>query len=356
MFRIMILSNGYFLTDIKQDDLGFRLLNKMEENPMKAELLLSDISQEQVIAGKLLRITAQILTDFHENLISDLRNTSQNNAIRLTRSYIKTLYYWCRTNNRTERTGCMLMITSLCSTLGAMLASRDKHSQVCLSDVAIKWLSAGLHSDVSSGRLKLASAYYCAGDIPRTNQVLDDVWRRYDRNVVEPVCACYNCKRTPERMGYRVFAQCHDEDAIKHVLAFCVMFSRHEINSVPKKLQYEMFRTTMYEYSQRSLNNTWMDMAVIDSYIYLLFLRYKTNRRPGNDTETDALSDLIKATVTEPNLRHRETAMNIIGQCFEKNGQVNAALTCYMKSLGMRPAINAAKVHICRLLSNIINN
>jgi hypothetical protein len=112
-----------------------------------------------------------------------------------------------------------------------------------------------------------------------------------------------------------------------------------------------MFRSTAED---RGEDDDWMDWAVVDSTPYLYFLQYKVYtqlHRPAEQRQ--ALDNLIWTINTDPNLGHRETALNLLGQCMEKENRMDAALYCYMMSLKVRGRNNAAKWHICILLARM---
>jgi hypothetical protein len=112
-----------------------------------------------------------------------------------------------------------------------------------------------------------------------------------------------------------------------------------------------MLRSTPEDRIFLTEDDDWMDNAVVDSLPYLYFLQYKVNRHLGrNDGKQSALSKLLRTIMTEPNLGHRETALNILGKCMEQEGRVRDALQCYLMSLNLRSGNNAARIHICTLL------
>jgi tetratricopeptide (TPR) repeat protein len=217
----------------------------------------------------------------------------------------------------------------------------------------------GLDSDVASGKLKLASLFYCTGDIERTELILKNIEQCYDLSVVEPVCGCYDFKNGARRERFnRVCYESNEEwQLLKQITASCVCFIRCEINCCPFEFQHEMFRSTQEDLAYRSEDDNWMDIAVVDSLTYLYFLQYKTYSRLGRqDDKQRALSNIARTIDVEPNLGHRETALNILGHCMEEENNVENALKCYARSLQIRGRNNSAKVHICILLNKLINN
>jgi hypothetical protein len=100
-----------------------------------------------------------------------------------------------------------------------------------------------------------------------------------------------------------------------------------------------------------------MDMDVVHSLPYLYFLQYKTYSRLGRQVDKQrALSNIARTIDVEPNLGHRDTALNLLGQCMEEENNVENAFKCYALSLQIRGRNNSAKIHICKLLNKLINN
>ncbi|XP_045158769.2 uncharacterized protein LOC123524553 [Mercenaria mercenaria] len=253
-----------------------------------------------------------------------------------------------------QKSVCRLLALQFCSSLGSVMASRDSDAGNSVSHLALALFSAGLNSDVSSSRLKFASALYCAGETEKTEYVLSYVGEKFDLHVVTPVCGCNKSYTLTLTQGFINKCDTGNEELVKDIAAFCVVFMRCEINCVPQELRYEMFRSTQEDLLQRDEDDDWMDSAVVDSLPYLYFLQYKTYRhlQRGADQQR-ALLQLATTIDTNPDLAHRETALNLLGQCFEQENRYDAALCCYIKSRNIRPRNNAANIHICKLLSTI---
>jgi hypothetical protein len=118
-----------------------------------------------------------------------------------------------------------------------------------------------------------------------------------------------------------------------------------------------MFRSTEEDKAFRTIRDFWMDYAEVDSLTFLFFLQYKIySHLNKQEKKYAALSKLTRTIEQEPNLAHRETALNLLGQCMEQEHRQVNALQCYSLSLNVRRRNNAAKIHICRLLSTLENN
>ncbi|XP_053389770.1 uncharacterized protein LOC128552739 [Mercenaria mercenaria] len=260
--------------------------------------------------------------------------------------------------NSLEKSALKLMIPLLYTSLGSAVASSEIYADGVISRKALTCFSIGLNSDVSSGRLKFASAMYCLGDMIKTEIVLRNTEGLYDLNIVEPVCKCFVSRTVPTRHGFKYKSSTGNEELLRRTIAFCIRFTRHEINCVPQELQYEMFRSTQEELFERNeLCDFWMDWAVVDSLPYIYFLQYKTYGHLQRAAEQQqALTNLVATIEIESNLCHRETALNLLGQCMEQENRHNDALRCYMLSLNTRARNNAANFLVSRLFHAFARN
>ncbi|XP_053402302.1 uncharacterized protein LOC128545871 [Mercenaria mercenaria] len=343
------------LMDISIDDLGMRLQEKMTMLPVYSPGFYyhstADMSSEAL--GALMydffwRIRIEIYSEIIRLARNEMVPFPLFNAISI---FVK--IYSAVELDTPLKSVCRLLAQQVCSFLGSVVASTDIDTGNSLSHMALTWFSAGLNSDVSSSKLKLASALYCAGETEKTEYVLGHVEEKYDLDVVAPLCGCSRGFTMSVKRGF--FSKCDtgNEELIKDIAAFCVVFMRCEINCVPQELQYEMFSSTQEDLLERDENDGWMDCAVVDSLPYLYFLQYKTYRHQRGADQQRALLHLATTIDTDPNLRHRETALNLLGQCLEQENRYNAALCCYIKSRNIRTRNNAANIHICKLLSRI---
>jgi tetratricopeptide (TPR) repeat protein len=116
-----------------------------------------------------------------------------------------------------------------------------------------------------------------------------------------------------------------------------------------------MFRSAQHDMIHRDKMDEWMDLAVVDSLPFLYFLQYKVYRHLQRYQEQQqALSKLENIIKTDQNLGHKETALNVLGQCMEQENRPKQALKCYLLSLRQRARNNVARIHICRLLFSLL--
>jgi hypothetical protein len=117
---------------------------------------------------------------------------------------------------------------------------------------------------------KLASLFYCVGDMDRTEFILRQTECRYNSIIVEPVCGCWSYPRMCRSAEFKRKCSELSENCFKSITSCCVKFMQKEVNCVPRELRYEMMRSTRDDMPYRSMNETlWMDYAVVDSLPYL---------------------------------------------------------------------------------------
>jgi hypothetical protein len=200
--------------------------------------------------------------------------------------------------------------------------------------------------------------FYSAGDMEKTDLILRHTESQYYSYPVIPICRCWDEMHPPTKTieFRRVCNEQNDVTDVKNVAAFCVRFLRQEINCVPHELKYEMFRSTQEDMGHRDQDkDVWMDWALVDSLPFLYFIQYKVYRHLQRyHDQQQALSKLENIIKTEKDLGHKETALNVLGQCMEQENRPKQAFKCYLLSLRQRARNNVARIHICRLLSSLL--
>ncbi|XP_060594784.1 uncharacterized protein LOC132749116 [Ruditapes philippinarum] len=348
----IISSNGNALLEIKCDQLGNRIQNTF--------LRLVKIVPEHVSCLMSGQLVKNVAFQVNELITALLEEMNKMNHIRL---LLQTLYKYLMQlthdmNQGHNKLACTTIAKFLSMHLGSALASINIQSERSVCRESIVLMTLGLNIDVASGKLKLASILYCTGDIERAEIILKNIKENYDLSVVESICQCYDFKKSKRKQAFnKLCYEANNEYALlQSITASCVRFLRCEINCCPKELQHEMFRSPQQDLPYRSDDDDWMNLAVVDSLPYIYFLQYKTyfHLRRHRDKQ-DAISNLAKCIVEEPDFGHRETALNLLGQCLEQENRIDAALRCYLLSLKIRGRNNAAKFHICRLVSSVLS-
>ncbi|XP_060574006.1 uncharacterized protein LOC132731770 [Ruditapes philippinarum] len=339
----VINSEGVALLGIKCDDLGSRVHHKFYN--------LSLYKASDFILPALLVNIAVFTSETLKYTYDDILDSSPYEAVEILKNFVSKTF-----NSQYEgldKAASLVLLPWYCTTLGSVLASLNIHQYNNVSADALKLISLGLNSDVASSRLKLASILYCVREVQKTDLILSEIEKRYDLQIVEPVCQCNPFVRKTIRDEFKELCDNHNETALQYITASCVKFMPCEIHCVPTELKYEMNRSTKEDRVFRTKrDNDWMDCAVVDSLPYLYFLQYKVYSHLGrHDQKQAALFKLTRTIKEEPNLGHRETALNLLGKCMEQEGRAGEALQCYWMSLNVRGRNNAAKIHINALLS-----
>ncbi|XP_053389932.1 uncharacterized protein LOC128552888 [Mercenaria mercenaria] len=349
----IIDSNCIAILGIKIDNIGLRLFATYNPFNMRNNKFMSPhMNTYRVVHYDLYRL-------FHKyfQAMVDRFNTSNTHTLNfddMKYGFRKVLQF--RENGScSDRVAAEMTAPLLCTTMGTKLASADISRGQCISAESLQWLSLGIDSDVASGRLKLASVLFCSGDIGKASVILNDVEQRYDTRTTQPICACDSTPIRDDMCDLRFSDNCflsNDNKTLMNTnVAFGVVFTRDEKRCVSTALQYEMFRCTEEELRTRDKHCHWIDWAVVDSLPYLYYLQYMTYRRLDNHLgQQRALCRLIHTIDSEPSLSHRETALNLLGQCMELEDRLVDAFTCYKRSLDMKPTHNVARWHVVKLL------
>ncbi|XP_045192167.2 uncharacterized protein LOC123548726 [Mercenaria mercenaria] len=359
ILKNILQGEGRALLEILTDNLGRRLQVKMNMGEALQYYLTPAQINAHISAEQLLDIANSVSIN-HKGLLEEIQHNGNamvhvrlsDYMLTLTRMYNREMGL-----NSLRKSAVRLLAPLLSSSLGSVIASHNIYTTRSISPEALDLFSVGLNSDVASGRLKLASALYCVGDMERAEFVLRNTEEKYDLNTVEPECTCYEHPKYYLRQGFKHKCNTGNEEVIQHTTAFCVRFLQCEICCVPEELQYEMFRSTQEERLERNeMVDYWLDWAVVDSLPYLYFLQYKTYGSFQRVADQQcALANLVTTIETEQNLGHKETALNLLGQCMEQENRHADALRCYMISLNIRARNNAANFLICRLLYEVVN-
>ncbi|XP_060556577.1 uncharacterized protein LOC132717170 [Ruditapes philippinarum] len=334
------------------DDLGYRLQVKLNMLPHGAYYHQSSHAIHEFYMTEEYLNTAFTVRGSQLRLLQHLHTKN----IRTMKHCIGKLITFNVNGNRLEQAAFKFLAPFLFTTYGSILASSSIGENNQVSPQALVWLLDGLNSDIWNSRLKLASVFYSTGDMEKAELILTHTEQQYYSYPVFPICRCEDMPPPAVTAEFKRVCGEQSEDCIKHITAFCVTFIQKEINCVPHELQYEMFRSTQDDMIHRDEDEDyWMDWAVVDSLPFLYFLQYKIySHLQRHEDKQQALSKLIRTIETDKNLRHRETALNILGQCMEQENRPQQALNYYLLSLQQRQRNNVAIIHICKLLSGLL--
>jgi tetratricopeptide (TPR) repeat protein len=349
------IQNGRLqLLRIGIDDLGHRLQVKLNMVPRDYYSLNSPETYNLALLKSEFLYIASHISEVNMIVLAHLNDKS----IRTMKEYLDTLVAFWENGTELQQAACKYLALFLSTTYGSALTSSSicENNQVPLE--ALACLFAGCNSDISSSRLKLASVFYMIGDMGKAELFLRHTEREYYSYPVVPICRCWTTPIPAVTAEFERICSEQSEDCIQHIVAFCVRFIKKEINCVPHELKYEMFRSTQDDMIHRNqYEDCWMDWAVVDSLPFLYFLQYKIYRHlQRHQDQQQALNKLIRTIETDKNLGHRETALNILGQCMEQENRHEQALHYYLLSLQQRARNNVAIIHLCKLLSRLLNS
>jgi hypothetical protein len=343
--NLLVQRGGLGLLGIKIDDVGQRLKIKLNIIPQVIHYHASKLDISKVVSTLLYINLSRAKIAFQLNILHKTESLT---------IFIQRLMKYSKEGNKLEQTACRFLAPKLLTSLGSKLASSSIGQSGSMSLQALTWFATALKSSDVSDRLKMASTFYCTGDMRKTEMILRHTAQQFQDDVIVPICGCYNNNPNADLFA---IGNVHNESSIQHYLAYCVQFQQSEINCVPPELQYEMFRSTQDDmrHHRNEDKDYWMSWAVVDSLPFLYFLQYKVySRRYKELDQQQALHDLIWVIETNKNLRHKETDLNLLGQLMEQANRPNDALRCYMMSRQIRPRNNAARFHIYRLLDNTL--
>jgi len=350
--RGMIQDDMHVLFHIQSDDLGQRLMALPHEvRPYPGDNVNANI------CGKLAR-------DMFEHYLSDvsvvcskLCNNEEANMYTSLYNEINLLESLTMNPSTTQyqKNYIKFMLKYLMSVKTSVTSSSCIQVGQPLQQDIWQLYGESLNTDVASSKLKLASMFYCQGELRRAESVLSEV--EFDLvDSVQPICGCgrtpYNEKLSKAFCEYTVQNYSHDQLTKK--LSFCVRFLREEKFCAPRFLWCEMYRAVGDDVDHRDINEReWMDWAEVDAQPFLLYLQYLTYRGLGvRHRQLEAfhgLEDIVSSSDKLNQLYHLETVLNLFGHCCELEGDVLRALSLYNLSLHNQPRNNAANFHKQRL-------
>ncbi|XP_060588840.1 uncharacterized protein LOC132744222 [Ruditapes philippinarum] len=337
---------GLGLFGIQIDNLGKRLQIKLNLIPQITGNKFQSL--KEIREYVYLKLNINIFLNVHKGI----KFLSMENEETL-RFYIQTLINAREGGSLLDKKACTFVLQEIYTTLGSILASSNIGQSIPISHEALTCLEFDKKSSVSK-IIKLASTYYCLGNLKNCEIILRHIQSKIEFADIIPVCGCYpNSVKIPKE--FLAFC-CKDETELQSYIAYCVRFHKSEFNCIPHELQYELFRSSQDDMKHRNgRDELWMDMSVVDLVPFLYFLQYKVYRHQKKPQEThNALFILMTYSAFDTGLSHKETVLNLLGQCYEDQLWHQEALKCYLSSLQVRKRNNVAKWHICKLLARIM--
>ncbi|XP_052239743.1 uncharacterized protein LOC127850614 isoform X2 [Dreissena polymorpha] len=255
--------------------------------------------------------------------------------------------------NTMSKTAALELIKHFHALLISIQSSYYLRLQNVLDCVNIRRVQYSLNSDVASSRLKFASMLYCSGHHQAAVRVLEDVERRY-HSKVKALCVF---RRLKGDRDLKVFADMllGNTGNSEPPFAFCVHFLRQESHCAPLILLFEMNRNiTEEEVAQRDYaEKHWMGSAEVDALPFLYYMQYLTYDGLGERDKQLHAMEVFETYIyirNQLNLYHPETALNLLGHCYEMEGDYAGALHWYEWSLRCERTNNAANWHVLRIM------
>jgi len=149
-------------------------------------------------------------------------------------------------------------------------------SQGALTDPISTLYNMSFHSDMTSSKLKFASALYAMGKPEEAAKIVKHVELVYDE--IGPCfqdCLCGRLYKEPSDEFMQKVPERSNNELLQARVALCVMFTRHESRALPPHMVFEMYRTvSQRDKSARHISrDVWMDLAVVESYPFMCYLQ-----------------------------------------------------------------------------------
>jgi len=350
--RVMIQDDMHVLFHIESDDLGQRMMELSNGghygpcenvNARICGKLVVDVFLQlhlKTLPNICDKLSSGVEADFETRLDNKINNlhflTSEGRADPRAQYFIR------------------FLIMNLVSIKASIVSSVSIQTGRYISLDVWTMYGKSLHTDVTSGKLKLASMLYCRGELWRAASLLNEVEFEFDHSV-QPVCGCG--RQLPNTELSEAFCEFMLENENPEMwtkkLAFCVRFLREEKFCAPLFLWYEMCRDVEDDVYTRDISDRkWMNWFEVDSRPFLLYLQFLTFRGLGvRHRQLEAFAGLqyIMRSDERKHLYHPETFANLLAHCHELEGDVLGALAVYRASRDDMPRNNAANHHIARL-------
>ncbi|XP_060599320.1 uncharacterized protein LOC132752926 [Ruditapes philippinarum] len=357
----LINDHAKYLLSMKSDSLGTLLT--VLTNTLNFLLLLStcisnvSMETEKCIIGKL-------IYDKHVSLYGDIFSIlsytiklehSVQDFIRTLSNYVKKANDYFVHGIPDEKVSAKLIMAYLRPFIASLLVAssgrKTPRGVYSFVNFLLTLMDKVFCIDVASSKLKLATLYYVKGDIKKTRTILKTIEKKFG-NYVVPVCGNCDCIEHPGKKFVNVVNNSADDNTVYTCISNCVTFLRQEYKCCPLALRYEMFRSTTEDAKRKKVGmHEWMDMAEIDAQPSLYFMQFLVYKRLGDeDRQYDAIFKLASLLQQNSPLYHKETAFNLLGQCWEFKDNQNLALICYDASLRLVDVNNAAKWHLSKLV------
>ncbi|XP_052226330.1 uncharacterized protein LOC127841501 [Dreissena polymorpha] len=353
LFTDIIRNDVYCLYNVKMDDLGSRILSISTESTNELPFEKLDI----VVASKMFASMIFYSCGFLY-ILATLGEEETSTLINYFAQYIQKLETINKTSTGYIRSAVSIALPFHYSMQAILKASLCIGENRTLPQEILTLCEKSLMSDVTSSRLKFASIYFSAWQFEEAAAILNQVDALVSNTVI-PFSPCFNFNNY--KFDLELLRRRKEFlHMLQNEVAMSTMFGRHEINCVPGQLVAEFYRTvTAEDKACRGALHVpswmeWMDLAVVDSLPYLYYLQYLIFRTTGLISYKDIAFKNLQTAIFRDQNYHIDTSLNLIGHCWELEGNLSKAWRAYTFSVKLRSKNNAAYWHMFRMIGGLI--
>ena len=226
-----------------------------------------------------------------------------------------------------------------------------------------KWQELSNRSDIFSAKLKQATFMYMVGQYEACQELVTSLVNKLSPRQISYCCcmserSCWNELSLPEDINVISF-----DEFRTNCFVPCIIFTSFEKKLIPTALAYEMLKSVPGPPASSSDHYKGEydmvlapDCAKVDSKILQWFLVYLLSKEKGTQNPSETIEKMELVLRTDRNLKHMDTAMNLIGWCYKQEGNIGKALNYFLWSLALLRHYNAASWHVLFTVSEKISN
>ncbi|KAH3784258.1 hypothetical protein DPMN_162212 [Dreissena polymorpha] len=354
LFTDIIRNDVYCLYNVKMDDLGNRILSISTESTNELPFEELDIVVASYMFHSMISFSCVCLY-----FLATLMAEETSKLINYFAQYIQKLETINKTSTGYIRSAASITLPFHYSMQAIMKASLCIGENRTLPQEILTLCEKSLMSDVTSSRLKFASIYFSARRFEEAAAILNQVDALVSNKVI-PYSPCFKFNFKNHKFDLEPLRRRKEFlHMLQNEVAVSTIFSRHEINCVPGQLVAEFYRTVTAEDKACRVVPipfwmNWMDLAVVDSLPYLYYLQYLIFRTTGLISDKEIAFKNLQTAIFRHKNYHIDTSLNLIGHCWELEGNLSKAWRAYRFSVKLRSKNNAAYWHMFRIIGSLI--
>lgn len=297
-----------FISEIKYDSLGQRLTRKLDEVLDQTKTTYNENHDNLYKIGEFLleaylKYRRYLPIKVLKPKLCDKPEKSLNDVL----SDLKACIEECKRCE--EEFNCFavkVLKAYIYSLLGAALAGLEIQSRRCISPETEMYLKAGIHSDISSGRLRYASVLCKTEQYSETLDILKEVEKHCLEDNVAIVCGCETVRMRdfPEEFCKRWKYMLKD-DKVEDFTSFCVVFFYTDLHIIP-----EEFKKLL-----KPPNEPIKEMVSVDAIAYLLGLKFLTHIKLCKIKDAKSALGQLKGFLGSNKLYHTPSAKMLYDVC-----------------------------------------